>query len=99
MFAMWSIYFELSHQWKQNGSVLLTNERCTEQFKQTQTLPIQITVSYTNEMCELFFHHFVQNIGRFCWQPVHFAIGRICVHCSCSVDCSFVKIMLPFCFL
>ena len=31
---------KLSHQWKQNGSVLLTNKRCTKQFEQTQTLPM-----------------------------------------------------------
>ena len=31
----------ITYQGKQNGSVLLTNEQCTEQSEQTQTLPIQ----------------------------------------------------------
>ena len=31
----------VTYQGKHNGTVLLTNEPCTEQVEQTQTLPIQ----------------------------------------------------------
>jgi len=35
------VLFVITHKGKQNGSVFLTNEQCTEQLEQSQTLPIQ----------------------------------------------------------
>ena len=62
------------------------------------TLPLFPLVSLANEMCELFLHHFTQKLGRFCNLPVHFVIGRICIHSNCSVHHLFVPSTLLFCF-
>ena len=37
----------VTHQEKQNGSILLTNEWCTAQLEQTQILPIQKCMGHT----------------------------------------------------
>ena len=54
-----------------------------------------LRVNHTTETCRLYYRN--QKLGRqvlaiLTVRPIHFAIGRICVHSNCSVRRLFVKI-------